>query len=276
MASKVDLHKLQQIIKWSVYTLLLVNWGFYIAEDWTRAMHSLGPESTLLDWAGEFATSIDESAWFILLFMFELETYILEDEDWKGWVAKTVHGVRIACFVMIAHTVFAFANTVIEYQPTIVVENASSFCDVADQGISHVYNLEYTEITAQNCDQFATDGPIYQLGEDPLVVTAEGLSLERQHAWADLIEVIAWIIIIAAIEIVVRLHDRDVTGGVLFNVANRVKVLFYVVLMVLAVWWATLGHWLYTWDEFLWIAGFAAIEMNISEWREEIKEELSA
>jgi hypothetical protein len=29
---------------------------------------------------------------------------------------------------------------------------------------------------------------------------------------------------------------------------------------------------LYLWDELLWIGGFAAIEMNVSEWREEIIE----
>lgn len=37
---------------------------------------------------------------------------------------------------------------------------------------------------------------------------------------------------------------------------------------------ATLSHWLYTWDTFLWIAGFAAIEVNINEWREEFLEEV--
>ena len=95
------LHKLQQIVKWIVYSLLIINWGFYIYEDWDRALHTLNASSTALEWAGEFATSIDESAWFILLFMLELETYILEDQDWKGWVRKTVHGVRLVCIAMI-------------------------------------------------------------------------------------------------------------------------------------------------------------------------------
>ena len=41
-------------------------------------------------------------------------------------------------------------------------------------------------------------------------------------------------------------------------------------LFAIAAYWATLSHWLYAWDEFLWIAGFAAIEMNVSEWRDEL------
>jgi hypothetical protein len=30
---------------------------------------------------------------------------------------------------------------------------------------------------------------------------------------------------------------------------------------------------LYLWDELVWIGGFAAIEMNVSQWRDELLEE---
>ena len=116
-------HQLQQIFKWVVYALLLINWYFYIQEDWTRATHTLTSESGWLDWFAEFATSIDESAWFVLLAMFELETYVLDDEVLEGWVEHVIRGVRILCFVMIAHTVYAFAVTIVDYQPTVPVEN---------------------------------------------------------------------------------------------------------------------------------------------------------
>ncbi len=33
------LHKLQQALKWTVYTLLLVNFVFYFFEDSNRAIH---------------------------------------------------------------------------------------------------------------------------------------------------------------------------------------------------------------------------------------------
>jgi len=46
--------------------------------------------------------------------------------------------------------------------------------------------------------------------------------------------------------------------------------LLYASLIALGVYWATLSHWLYLWDELVWIGGFAAIEMNLSEWRDEI------
>ena len=87
------LRKIQQAVKWTVYILLIINFVFYIFEDWNRAIHVLHAGSTILDWTEEFATSIDESAWFMLLFMFELETYVLGDKDWKGWIAHAARCV---------------------------------------------------------------------------------------------------------------------------------------------------------------------------------------
>lgn len=271
--SDSNLHKIQQAVKWTVYLLLIVNWGFYIIEDWTRAVHILNPESTILQWTREFATSIDESAWFILLFLLELETYVVEDEDWKSWAKNAVHGLRLVCLAMILHTVYAFVVTVIEYQPTVIVENVSSLCDMTDDQVSYVYNLEYTEVTEQTCGDLSDETQFFRVGNDPVVSTMAGLNLERDLAWADVVEVVTWLFIIVSIELVIRLQDNKVTGGTLISVANKLKVFLYLVLALLAIYWASLSHWLYTWDTFLWIAGFAAIELNINKWRDELIEE---
>ena len=73
-----------QAVKWAVYTLLIINFVFYVFEDAARAVHTLDAGSTFFVWTSEFANSIDESAWFLLLFMFELETYVVAEENWKG------------------------------------------------------------------------------------------------------------------------------------------------------------------------------------------------
>lgn len=265
-----DAHKLQQTIKWTVYGLLLVNFGFYIYEDATRAAFTITAESNALAWTRAFATSIDESAWFILLFMFELETYIIEDENWTKKTSATIRAVRVICFAMIAHTVYAFGQTVVDYQPTVLVENASSLCDLADDQLSFVYNLSYTEITPETCSTLSSDTAFYRVGSDPVVSDMRGLSLERNLALADLAEVLAWLIVILAIEIIIRLQSRGVTEGPIVSAAKYSKWAMYVFLLGLGVYWASLSHWVYLWDEMLWVGGFAAIEMNISEWREEM------
>lgn len=269
-ATNWDLHRLQQTVKWIVYSLLIVNFGFYVWEDVDRAIHTLTPESNWFDVTGEFATTFDTFAWFALLFMFELETYVYEDHEWNKWVERTVRGVRIVCYVMLAHTVAAYANSVIEYTPTIPVENASSLCDLADQDLSYVYNLDYTLIESGNCESLSDETQFYQLGKHPLISTFDGLQLERRLAWADLIESIVWLIIVLSIELSVRLQSRGVTSGPARSAAFAARLSSYTILTLLCIYWGSLGHWLYVWDNFLWVAGFAAIEMNVNEWRDEI------
>lgn len=266
------LHRAQQILKWVVYSLLLVNFWFYILEDWDRAIHTLTDSSTILAWTREFATSIDEAAWFILLAMLELETYVLDNKTLNRWVTRTLHGIRLLCMIMIAHTVFAWAGTVVDYGATRPVENVSSLCQLADEDVSFVYNLNYTQVDADNCQALSGESRFFWLADDPLVTTQAGLELARDLALVDLIEAFSWLLIILLIELVVRLQDRDITGGALMTVANRTKIALYLVLIGLSIYWASLSHWLYVWDEFLWIAGFAAIEMNISDWRDELLE----
>ena len=268
---KNNAEQIQQIVKWVVYTLLLINFGFYIAEDWDRAMHALGPGSTLFQWTTEFSTSIDELGWFILLFMFELETYALSDQVWKGWVAHAVRGVRVLCIIFIAHTVVAYTSAALEIQETRPVENVTDLCDVAGSGTSFVRNLEYTEITPENCAGFSSASEFFWTSQTEVLSDREGLLLERYLAWVDVGEAIVWLLILLSIEIIVRLQDKGISSGRLFRAANSSKIFLYLLLFAAAAYWGWLGHWLYVWDELLWIGGFAAIEMNVAEWREELE-----
>ncbi len=271
IVARTDLARVQQTIKWIVYSLLIVNFVFYAQEDIVRAIHTLHEGSTLFKITSEFATTIDTLAWFLLLAMFELETYQLDDNQWKGWVSKTVRGVRIVCIIMIAHTVAAYAESVIDYAPERPFEGVTDLCELADQDLSFVYNLQYTDVTSETCKTLSSESAFFRLGKiNPLVTTADGLELEQDLALADLIEVIAWLVILLAIEEVVRLQDKGVTGGATRTALQGVKLVAYGVLFLLSVYWARLGHWLYTWDEVVWVAGFAAIEMNVHEWRNEL------
>ncbi len=266
-------HKIQQALKWTVYALLLVNFAFYIAEDWNRVAYTLMSESTIFDWMAEFATSIDLVGWILLLCMLELETYVLEDEDWEGWVAYVVRGVRFGCYAMIAHTLYAAVLTTINLQPTLAVENVSNLCDMIGEDVSYVYNLGYTDVTLETCDTLSASTELYWVTSGLIVTDKVGLELERVLAWMDLWEVMLWLLILLAIETVVRLQDRGITEGIILSVANSLKILMYLILLTFGVYWAVLSHWLYLWDELLWVAGFAAIEMNITKWRDELQVE---
>jgi hypothetical protein len=205
--------------------------------------------------------------------MFEIETYVVDDEDWTGWIAHTVRGVRMFCYALIAHTVYAFTVVVIGLQPTVPVEDVANLCDMVGADVSYVYNLEYTDVNEQTCGELSDELQFFWLDDDPIVSDMAGLSLERDLAWADLAEVIIWLLVLLAIEVVVRLQSHGVTGGTLISTLNALKIALYASLIGLGIYWASLSHWLYLWDELVWIGGFAAIEMNVSQWRDELLEE---
>lgn len=267
-----DWHKIQQTVKWLVYTFLIVNFVFYVIEDATRAAHTLHAGSTFLDWTGAFTTSIDESAWFLLLAMFEIETYVIEDEDLQGWIGATLHGVRLFCYALLAHTIYAYLTALLSLQPTVAVEDASSLCDLSDADVSYVYNLEYTKINEQTCSTLSRDTQFFWVAGDPVVTDASGLALERKLAVSSITEATLWLLAILAIEITVRLQGRGVSGGRVITMANRATFVLYAGIIAIGIWWASLSHWLYLWDELVWILGFVAIEFNLSEWRDEMLE----
>ncbi len=53
------------------------------------------------------------------------------------------------------------------------------------------------------------------------------------------------------------------------------KSLFYLVLIGVMLTWFFTGYYLYSWDAFLWIFGFWAIELNLAEWELERTGELA-
>jgi hypothetical protein len=260
-----------QLVKWTVYSLLLLNWGFYAVEEFYIASHTLRQGGTFLQWAEEFATTIDEFAWFGLLFMFELETYALDDALKRRWVKYSVHGMRLVCYAFLAHTVYARINSMVDVfavEPSPVI---NELCQAAGQDISFGENFRYEIVSAENCSALSSDSVFYML--DPSVITdRDGFALEKKHVLVDFQDAVMWLLVVWAIELAVWLQNRDITGGILMVVSHAARV-GYAVLLANAAFWAWTGHWVWGWDQFLWIAGFWSIERNLSEWREEIREE---
>lgn len=260
-----------QLVKWLVYSLLLVNFGFYAVEEYLMATHTLRQGGTFLEWTEAFATTIDEFAWFGLLFMLELETYMLDESMEKPWIKWSVHGLRLVCYAFLAHTVYARVSALNDTLAVQADPAVTRICQVADQDISFGENYDYQLITSENCAALSDDSVFYML--EPSVITdRDGLALEKKHVWVDFFDAVMWLLVIWAIELAVWLQNREITGGALMLASHAAKAA-YAVLIGNAVFWAWTGNWVWAWDQFLWIAGFWAIENNLSEWREEIREE---
>ena len=50
-----------QLVKWTVYSLLLLNWGYYAVEEFYISSHVLRQGGSFLQWTEEFATRTELS-----------------------------------------------------------------------------------------------------------------------------------------------------------------------------------------------------------------------
>ena len=274
---RVDFQVVKQSVKWIVYSLLLVNFALYLNWDWHAATHSMAPAEPLIKWLQAYAASIDYAAWLVLILLFELETYTLSDTAFTPLVSRLVHGIRLICYLFVLHTVYAYSvNTYEVYFEVEQAAGVSDLCQVADERISFVHNQQYTYLNEDNCAELGTGSDYFLLDKGRVIADLVNLDRERWLAWLDVVEAVIWLLIMALIELTIRLQDRGVSSGRVVTRLNYLKFAGYSTLMGIAVYWGLTDLFLNFWDETLWIGGFAAIEMNMSDWREELEEAKAA
>lgn len=270
MIAKLDF---RQYLKIAIYSLLFVNFILYIIDDITIASFTMRNGGSFLEWTRAFATTIDESAWLILLFLFELETYLLSDQTFsRPTFNRIMYSIRIFCYVFLVHSVYAYSVIYVDLLEVELIPDISNLCELVPMDISFVRNLYYTEIDLKNCLLLSSDEVFYYTEPALVVSDLSGLRLEKNLALVDILEVLIWLLILATIEIMVWLQDQSITRGSVISSMQASKYLLYGSLWTIAAYWTYHGHYYFAWDEALWIIGFISIEMNVSDWRKEIEE----
>lgn len=259
----------KQRLKLVVYALLLVNFVHYIGNDIEQAQHTFHSGWRWYDWTSNFATTLDELGWFTLLFLLELETYVLSDDAFTRSRVIAMNLIRLICYVVIGHAVFAFGEYLVDLADAIHHVD-TTLCAFAGDGLSFTRNLTYWELDASNCTSLSAGNEFYVFSQGQVISDAAGMTVELELAWADLVEVVVWLFILFFIELRIRLQDRGISSSRLLSFATTTKGALYGVLWCLAGYWAYRGHWIFAWDEALWILGFMAIGMNLSDWQKEI------
>jgi hypothetical protein len=262
----------QQRLKWGVYALLFLDFLLYVAQDVESAPYTLPAHPTLLQWARAYVTSIDLAAWFVLILFFELETYALADRPRGGARRWAVQGVRALCYVAILHTTVADVGVLLDFHAAKPLPDAVDACAYADGGWSFLENRGYTTIDAQNCAVLGAGPAWFVVGSEPVIVDQARLREGRILAWTDVVENLAWLLIVAINEVIVRIQERGFGTTALLTVGNRLKGALYTLIVCIALYWGSKDQVLYLWDELLWVGGFALIEKNIFEWRARLLE----
>ena len=256
----------RQRFKWTVYALLFVDFVLYLGQDIESAHYTLDANSDLLEVFAAYVTSIDLVAWFTLILLFELETYVLVDRAWTGATKWLVQGVRLICYVAILHTSFSNDITLQEFRNPQALPPAGDVCAYAGRW-TFLRNRDYLEIDAGNCRTIGQGPEFFALSDDAVLTDRAGLREGTLLAWTDLAESVAWLLIVFATEAIVRLGHRAGGNAALVLALERAKILFYALILAIAAYWGSKDQVLYFWDEAVWVLGFLVIDWNIRDWQ---------
>lgn len=258
-----------QAFKYTVYALLTLNIYLFFAEEWAasgfRTAGDLGPGDVL----EAFAATIDTAAWVVLLLLFELETWTLDDRVITPRVRAVLTVSRAVCYTVIVAAFFGYLGKLLALYAATPMPNVDDLCELAGSDWSYAVGLDdFVALTIDNCATYPGD-EIRRLGDSSAVVAGRDFAALLRLAWADVINSAAWLLVVALLEIDVQLQEQGRLRGRLLRASNLAKYALYAVLFAAAVYWGVAGEFIDFWDAFLWLLAFAFIELNIFEWRRE-------
>lgn len=261
--------------KYCVYALLMVNVVLFFLEDVGTIEYVYGDRLSLGEVIDVFASTIDTAAWVILLLLFELETYVLEDDIVKGRVGFVLKLVRLVCYCFIVYACYGYIAKLMLVSGVAPVEGVSNLCQLADAGRSYMLEElnEYAVITAANCAQLSTAASFWQLDAAPILADTARLEALQRLAWTDVVNSATWLLIVAVLEIDVWIAENGNPDGFIDRCLRLGKPLLYAVIFACAIFWGVAGDALDFWDAFLWIVAFFCIELNVLSWQQELREE---
>ena len=269
--------RLFQLFKYSVYALLTLNIYLFFADEWAATAHVYRDGVQLGEIIEGFAATIDTAAWVVLLLMFELETWVLDDRQFTRRVTITLHTVRAVSYAFILYAFYGYLSKLLFLQQAAPVESLTNLCTLVADGWAYAIDLdEYVTLTAANCVGIAAGSPFLQLPGIEVVVDSASHTDIVRLAWVDVINAGTWLLVVALLEIDVRLQENGLLEGRVLTVSTILKYVLYSILFLAAVYWGVKGDFVDFWDAFLWLVAFVFIELNVFEWRQESHAEHTA
>ena len=263
-----------KLFKYSVYAALTINVYLFFSEEWAAAAHRFVDGVAREDIIEGFAASIDTAAWVVLLLMFELETYVLDDQQFTPRTTWTLHGLRAVCYAFIVYSFYGYVTKMIFVSGAMPLPNVNDLCTLVDGQWAYAVDLdEYEILTAANCGSMSSATTFHKYMGITSVVDARGLTDIILLAWVDVINSGVWLLVVLVLEFDVRLQEANRLEGRILRVSNASKVVLYTLLLFAAIYWGIKGDFVDFWDAFLWLVAFVFIELNVFEWRQESLEQ---
>lgn len=266
----INSSRLYQLFKYTVYAFLTFNIYLFFDEEFAAAALQFPNGIAPVDMIEAYSATVDTLAWVVLLLMFELETYALDDDKFTRTTTWLLHGLRAICYAFIVYAFYGYIANLAFVVDTVSLAGVSDVCALLPGEWSWATTLdEYERITAANCASWSEAGVFVQFRDLPAIVDPAGLTDIVRLAWVDVINAAVWLLVVLVLEIDVRLQERNRLEGLALKLSGAAKFVLYGILFLAAVYWGIKGDFVDFWDAFLWLVAFVFIELNVFEWREE-------
>ena len=266
-----------QVFKYIVFVFLAMNIYWFFAEEFLAAALQFPHGVGLRDLIQAYPATIDTAAWVVLLLMFELETYVLDDKQFTRGVTWSLHGLRAVCYAFIVYAFYGYIINLTSAQAATPLPGVSDLCSIVAEQWAYAIDIdEYTAITAANCHTFSSAGSFLRFDDLKAVVDVPGLAAIIGLAWIDVVNAAVWLLVVLVLEVDVRLQEHNRFEGWALRISSAMKIVLYATLLYAAIYWGIKGDFVDFWDAFLWLVAFVFIELNVFEWREEAHEEQAA
>ena len=169
----IDRSRIFQAFKYVVYLLLAMNIYWFFVEEVLAAKTQFPNGVGIKVMIKAYAATIDTAAWVVLLLMFELETYVLEDEQFTRTVTWSLHSLRAICYAFIVYAFYGYLVNLLTLNGVTPLANVNNLCalawvDVINSGVwllvlmvletdvrlQEMYRYEGAVLHASNCIKF--------------------------------------------------------------------------------------------------------------------------
>lgn len=261
-----------QTFKYLVYTLLAINVYLFFSEEWLASKVIFSSGINLESIIEAFSSTIDTAAWLVLLLLFELETYVIDDSKLVGKTKLALHTIRGLCYIIILYAFYGYL-TKVGLLGQFQLHQVTDLCTLPE-GWKTMDTLNvYPELTAETCRTLSTANTEFWYHANYNVITSlESLNDVKKLAWVDVINSGAWVSVVLMLEVDVHTQLGNIKSKLWSSYNHIVKICVYSILLVCAIYWGVTGNFIEFWDAFLWLVAFVLIERNIFEWEKEIAE----
>lgn len=262
-----------QLFKYTIYLLIAYDIYHFFLEDYAASQQTFSQGISAGQIIEAFTATIDTVAWLVLLLLFELETYVLEDEQITGKIKNSINLIRVVCYSFIVYSLYGFISKW-NLLHTTVPFKTDDICSLIGTSFTYIKEIDkYFPVTQEVCQRLGNSSLVQIVGTQ-IVSDPKQLIETQRLSTVEVTNSITWLLVVVILEIEVFLQLKNKLTDRKMKINKWIKSVLYSILFFVAGYWGVKGGFLDFRDAFLWLAAFWFIEMNIFQWNVESKEEL--